>query len=222
MGSDDLFRKNRARSPSSFRRRAPIRAPYDKVLIVCEGSKTEPQYFEGLRHYYGLSNTNILVTGECGTDPKGILAHAKKVYEQAKRLSDPFDRVYCVFDRDSHLSFYQTVSNIDALKPRSVFFGAYSIPSFEYWLLLHFKYSNSPYVKTGNKSAGDCVIDDLRTFMPTYQKSRIDVFEELVGQLDTAINYSKRILETAKREGSDNPSTNIHDLVEYLRGLKSD
>lgn len=48
MGTDNLFHKRKARPPSSFQRRAARRAPYAKVLIVCEGEKTEPNYFKGL------------------------------------------------------------------------------------------------------------------------------------------------------------------------------
>jgi len=37
------------RRPESYRRLSPQREPYDYVLIVCEGEKTEPNYFYGLR-----------------------------------------------------------------------------------------------------------------------------------------------------------------------------
>lgn len=45
MGTDDLFHKRRAKKAKDLRRRKARRDPYDKVLIVCEGSKTEPYYF---------------------------------------------------------------------------------------------------------------------------------------------------------------------------------
>ena len=49
MGSDDLFHKRKARTAELHRRRVARRAPYDRVLIVCEGAKTEPNYFKWLR-----------------------------------------------------------------------------------------------------------------------------------------------------------------------------
>ena len=39
MGTDDLFHKRKAREAESLRRQAAKRAPYDVVLIVCEGEK---------------------------------------------------------------------------------------------------------------------------------------------------------------------------------------
>ena len=45
MGSEDLFHKRKAKAADSLKRRKAKRSSYDKVLIVCEGEKTEPNYF---------------------------------------------------------------------------------------------------------------------------------------------------------------------------------
>jgi hypothetical protein len=42
-------KKDRLRSARDLRRKSGKRPPYDRVLIVCEGEKTEPQYFEEIR-----------------------------------------------------------------------------------------------------------------------------------------------------------------------------
>lgn len=42
MGSDNLFHKRKERKAASLRRAKAKRSPYDVVLIVCEGAKTEP------------------------------------------------------------------------------------------------------------------------------------------------------------------------------------
>jgi hypothetical protein len=49
MGSDNLFHKRKVRRAASLRRTAARRDSYDTVLIVCEGEKTEPNYFRELR-----------------------------------------------------------------------------------------------------------------------------------------------------------------------------
>lgn len=59
----------RHRKAADYARRAPAREPYDRVLIVCEGEKTEPQYFNGLRLAERLSSANIRVTPADGSDP---------------------------------------------------------------------------------------------------------------------------------------------------------
>ena len=47
MGTDDLFKKRKGRKN---KRKENLRqmAPY-RYLIVCEGGKTEPNYFEGIK-----------------------------------------------------------------------------------------------------------------------------------------------------------------------------
>lgn len=97
------------REGSGLQRRPPRREPYDRVLIVCEGEKTEPNYFSDLKDHYRLSNANIAVTRADGTDPLSIVRTAKNLQAKEHRQGDRYDRVYCVFDRDRHAdSNFQT------------------------------------------------------------------------------------------------------------------
>ncbi|OPY61749.1 MAG: hypothetical protein A4E57_04133 [Syntrophorhabdaceae bacterium PtaU1.Bin034] len=45
MGTDDLYHKRKAKTARDLARKKATRAPYERVLIVCEGRKTEPYYF---------------------------------------------------------------------------------------------------------------------------------------------------------------------------------
>ena len=45
MGSEDLFHKRKARESADLQRVSPERGKNKRYLIVCEGTKTEPQYF---------------------------------------------------------------------------------------------------------------------------------------------------------------------------------
>lgn len=45
MGSDDLFKKRKVRKARDISRRIAKRSENKKILIVCEGQKTEPLYF---------------------------------------------------------------------------------------------------------------------------------------------------------------------------------
>lgn len=47
----------------SLARSGSTRAPYAKVFIVCEGEKTEPNYFNELKSYYKINSANIVITG---------------------------------------------------------------------------------------------------------------------------------------------------------------
>jgi len=63
MGSDNLFHRRKAKKADALRREAQKREPYDVVLIVCEGDKTEPNYFKELRDAFKLSTANIRIAG---------------------------------------------------------------------------------------------------------------------------------------------------------------
>src|ERR1700732_3973663 len=100
-----------ARNPKlagAYRRRGAIREPYDVVLIVCEGEKTEPNYLHGLRNAYNLSSVNVRIIPPPGSDPLSIVKFA---IGELKR--DPeYDRAYCVFDKDGHATFSAAVRRI--------------------------------------------------------------------------------------------------------------
>jgi len=220
MGTDNLFHKRKAKQASELARKKAKRAPYAKVLIVCEGEKTEPNYFSGLKDYLELNSANIVVTGECGSSPISISKFAFQKYREEKDAGDSFDKVFCVFDRDTHETYHQALEAIEAARPKDTFHAVTSVPSFEYWLLLHFDYTTAPFMAAGNKSAGDRVIDELRKYMPEYQKGDGSVFKQLIEQLPQAKVFAERSLNTARANGTDNPSTLVHELVEYLQSIK--
>lgn len=233
MGSDDLFHKRKARNENDNARRKSFRQPYDRVLIVCEGEKTEPYYFEEVKSILELDSANIEIDGSCGSSPINVFNHAALVFSNDRKTGEIYNRVFCVFDRDSHTSYAETLKKIDTLNTQLVkdkvisadeliFTAIKSVPSFEYWFLLHYIPTTKPYEKTGAKSVGDLVIEDLRVYMPSYKKTQKGIFEMSIkeGLLDGAKAHSKRIFEAAKVSSEFNPSTNVHELIDYLQNLK--
>ena len=220
MGTDDLFHKRKARKATELARHKARRKPYAKVLIVCEGEKTEPLYFEGLQDHYGLNSANVEICGENGTDPLSIFEHAKHRYGKERNAGDSFDRVYCVFDKDTHSNYIAVVDSIKSATPKGVYFAIPSIPCFEYWFLLHFNYTTKPYNPLPHNSVCDQVIADLRNYMPEYAKGACNSFQILIEQLDFAKQNAARALSEAEAIHTDNPSTHVHELVEFLQSIK--
>jgi hypothetical protein len=221
MGSDDYFHKRKAKLVRDLKRKQAKRATYEKVLIVCEGEKTEPNYFRELRDFCRLNSANIEISGDCGSAPISVVERAKQLYRDEHRKGIPFDRVYCVFDKDTHRSYEPALQAIKQVSPKATFFAINSVPCFEYWLLLHFCYTEKPFHGvTGAKSSGDQVLDELRKYIVDYAKGNHGYFERLIDALPQAIQYSKRALKSANISGADNPTTLVHELVEYLQGLK--
>lgn len=220
MPVDRQFHRHRRNRGYVQQRRKPVRAPYAKVLIVCEGEKTEPLYFHSLRDHYRLSSTNIEVTGECGSSPLDVFGHAKQRYNEENKAGDPFDKIYCVFDKNSHASYQQALDRIQRARPSNTYVAIPSVPCFEYWLLLHFIYRTRPYTPLPGNSASNQVLADLQGHYPEYRKGLDRVFEELFGNLEDAKSNAARGLIQMQEACTDNPSTYVHVLVEYLQQLK--
>jgi len=159
-----------SRKPSKVRRGGPKREPYDRVLIVCEGSKTEPRYLKELAKAQELSSANIVIDGNCDSSPISVVRYAINEFEKEQGKGGIYDTVYCVFDRDSHASFEQALDMIARIPPSRRFHAVVSVPCFEYWILLHFVYSTQPYQHGGGKSPCGNLICTLEQHIPGYEK----------------------------------------------------
>lgn len=192
---------------------------YEKILIVCEGEKTEPNYFNEVISYYKINAANVFVTGNCGSDPNSVFDKAKQLYKEEEKKGDAYDRVYCVFDKDEHSNFEATCRQIKNKRPSKTFFCTTSIPCFEYWLLLHFEDTDRCFLKTQNKSASDCVVSSLKKYIPNYSKKQKDLFSMTVQHSEEAKERAKRIEKRADVEHAD-PSTKVYELVDFLQNIK--
>jgi hypothetical protein len=212
-------RKQKFRNASAYRRKGPTKEPYDVVLIVCEGSKTEPNYFKGLRAAYKLSSTNVdIVPPEYGNDPVSIVRFA-----ESQLSNDTYDRAYCVFDRDGHVNYTDALRFVSesAFGRANRLVAIPSVPCFEVWLLLHYRFSDAPFVGAGGLSPCDQVIRALKEHLRDYAKGRKDTFRQLQPLLEIALQNADLLSRNNINSGSENPATKIHDLVQYLRNLRS-
>ncbi|KJZ03243.1 RloB family protein [Pseudoalteromonas piscicida] len=218
MGSDDIFKIKRRAAKTKHSRLVGSRSPYETILIVTEGEKTEPLYFQELINDHRLNSANIVVDGSSNSSPSSVLKHAKKLEKKARDKGLPYDKVYCVFDKDSHACYEQTIKKIESMRG---FYSIKSVPCFEYWFILHYMYSTASIVKTGNQSCGDNAVNTLKKFIPEYKKASCGIYNLLKPQLKFAIENARRSLAESARNQNDNPSTNVHELVDLLVKLKS-
>ncbi|KJU81411.1 hypothetical protein MBAV_006396, partial [Candidatus Magnetobacterium bavaricum] len=83
------------RSKSSMKRKTGGRKTAITVLIVCEGEKTEPNYFKGLRRDLENSGINVKIIGE-GYNTDSLVERTIELRDESG-----YDRVWVVLDRDS-------------------------------------------------------------------------------------------------------------------------
>lgn len=209
-------------------RKQAQRASHDRVLIVCEGSKTEPNYFREIIKAYRLHTASVTVL-PCtrGTAPIAVVECAHDLFGKGipERGISPraFERVYAVFDRDQHDSYYQALDLAQSLDGRLrndakelVRFRAIaSVPCFELWLLLHYADVSTWEVDVGT------VMSHLRTHFPGYAKGSNDVFAKTRDQLDTAKRHARILAKQSNAYGAPVPYTAVFELVELLCSLRT-
>ncbi len=196
MGRDNQPKHRQA--VRDLRRRAAVRQPYERLLIVCEGEKTEPLQ---------------------------VLDYALTVFKQGDRehgvYATEFDRIVVVFDRDDHRTYHATVAKAEAQRgklrndnriavPVDV---VASVPCFELWLLLHFEDVHAPMHR-------DEALARLKAHLPGYEKGGGGHWMATQARLADATQRAQRLAATTTAHDGTQPFTAMHELVSRLVHLK--
>ena len=205
MGHDKLFQKRKVELSRKVNTRSLRR-----ILIVCEGEKTEPNYFKCFPQN-PLVFDDIDIQGT-GFNTVSLVRETIRLKAKADRDSKPFIEVWCVFDKDSFTAqdFTEAIrlAGVNGIK------CAYSIEAFELWYLLHFNYCDSALSRTQYKGM---LSEQLGK---TYTKNSPEMYKLLEAKQKTAIKNAKRLYESQKALPchQQNPVTTVFRLVEKLRG----
>ncbi len=204
MPSDIPYWKRR--KLKDFRRKEGVRGlPKDVFLIVCEGDKTEPNYFKGFR-----LPRDIMTVHGIGCNTESLVVEAIKKIQEAAFYGYKYDQVWCVFDRDSFPE--ENFNNAISLAKRKGFKIAYSNQAFELWYLLHFDYVNTSINRNEYKRRLS------RKLGRTYCKNSKEMYNLLIEKQQVAIRNANRLLNSYPNlnPSHDDPSTTVHLLVSEL------
>ncbi len=225
MGKDGQP-KHRQAARELLRRKAH-RQPAERLLIVCEGSKTEPLYLGEIRQQLRLPSANVQVQPAAhGTEPLRIVEYAERLFTEGQRAlgihARSFDRVVVVFDRDEHHTYHAAQQRVAALNGRlendervkAPFEAVVSVPCFELWLLLHFEDVFAPLHR-------DEAIAQLRGHLAGYAKGQGSHWAVTRDRLDVATARANALAAAGHTaEDGTQPYTNMHELVHRLLHLK--
>ena len=209
MKNNNISRKDRLKS----KRQAPA-----NYLIVCEGKKTEPNYFNGLKRKinekYGnkldVLIPNIDIKG-AGMNTTSLVKYTQKTVNHANKV---YGQVWVVFDKDdySDKQFNQAIKNCD-------YNVAWSNPNFELWLLAHLK-------RVSRAISKDEILDELdkefqKNGLGTYKKNDDKIFEKVTkdGKLDIAIkncDYMEKLNKNGQAS-QRNPMAKAYKIVDGLK-----
>jgi hypothetical protein len=184
-------------------------------LIVCEGAKTEPNYFDKFKGKFG----NVILEIDC--EGKGY--NTLKVVEEAIKIRDKnpnkYNRVWAVFDKDS---FPDNDFNSAIQKAKANNIGcAWSNEAFELWYLLHFQYRHTAMSREDYKKA---IEDEINKYTHgfVYAKNSSEMYDILhkYGNQTQAIKNAKKLSEQYDNHhfANHNPRTQVYELVKQLIG----
>ena len=203
-----------------------------RFLIVCEGKKTEPNYFRALIDDCKSQNNGAkidkqrtkvsLVTkideGAGGTGK--LVEKTKKLKEEYKHKQQiHFDRVWLVFDKDEFKDFNKAIEDAKKEKMNC----AWSNQAFELWYVLHFQ-----CLVTGvdRKQYIEMIEDKVRKASKSkkfkYKKNDEGFYQILQehGDEKQAVKRAQRlrgIRGEEKNYAAHNPRTEVDLLVDELR-----
>lgn len=198
------------------RNRPGTRKLEQRLFILCEGAKdkSESAYFKSLiRHHCFLGKKiEVRLIDTKKNTGKELVKEAKN----AKEL--PIDKAWIVYDKDGYTKHAET---FDMAKANGIKI-AFSSISFEYWILLHFEYTNRPFEKSE-----DIIHHLKKQNYIDYRKGSRCVFTQTKEHLDTAKSNARRIREYQKKSNLSgvgifhyNPYTNIDKLIDEIEELK--
>lgn len=194
-------------------------------LIVCEGAKTEPNYFESIKKTLPPGVVNCIeIEGE-GRNTLNLIDECIKIRaRKEKSLRRVFDQTWAVFDRDSFPpeNFNNAINKGENLKNK--IYCAWSNEAFELWYLLHLEYVNVPMSRVDYQPK---IQDWLTTRMGEpfqYRKNRRDMYEILqkYGDEKQAINWAQKLDQQHEdfEFAQHNPCTKVYKLIIELNQLK--
>jgi RloB-like protein len=207
----------REKQAGELARKKGKRPPYTRVLIVCEGAKTERNYFEDIRKKNRIPSAHIYVTPADGTQPRQVVDYAEEKFLETRE----YDVIYAVFDRDDHTTYADAINRAAALdgklrnderKPVQ-FVAVPSVPCFELWLLLHYADIQAFHHRAR-------IIDFLGTHIPGYKKGMDNIYATTETLLSQALERAQRLVARFGPLPGTDPYTRVHEVVELLRSIR--
>ncbi len=222
MGSDDIFKKRR--KDREKRKKGVERPNPNSYLIVTEGEKTEKLYIKGLttlieEKYGGRLDVVDVPQFEISGEGKGTISLVNQVEKLINKGRINYQNVWVVFDKDEFKDFDEAIE----LAEKKGYKVAWSNQSFEYFIYLHFYYSDSALHRDEWNKKLDEIFKERNIGQGKYKKNYVNLYELISenGGIDTAIANAKRRMANfnIKKEKPSlcDPATTVHNLIIELK-----
>lgn len=188
-------------------------------LIVTEGEKTEPLYFQTIRDAINANHP-----GRIHLDIQGEGDHDERLFWAAKKTAegDPngYKHIWIVYDTDDFdpekINKVQELCQSHSTK-ECKYHAIWSNQCIELWFLLHFSYMHSDLHRDEYfPKLTQCLLQKKKG---VYYKKRADMFQVLKPYMKDAIENAKKlqIENEGKTPAASAPGTMVYELIEKLQ-----
>jgi hypothetical protein len=205
------------------KRKEEIRSKRLYFLIVCEGEKTEPLYFEAFKNDLPkgvLENAIIDIEAE-GKNTLSLIDEVEKIRKRREKDTGlTYDRTWAVFDRDSFppQNFNNAIFKARDATPEIL--CAWSNEAFELWYLLHFEFYQDAASRHDYQARLEKVISQRMGAPFKYTKNNPDMYPLLKkwGNQQQAVTWAEHLDQWHPGENfaDHNPCTLVYKLVQEL------
>ena len=213
----ERLRRERREAKASKKRKENVREKLVRFLIVCEGTKTEPHYFEALIKNYISTVREVTIEGE-GRATVALVDRTLEIKQELERKNAmSFDRVWVVFDKDDFDDFNDAIKKANKLG----FHSAWTNEAFELWYYLHYEYLDTGIGRADYiKKLEEAFKEKLGDSHFEYKKGNPDIYSLLqqYGREDLAKRFAQQLrgLYTGTDYAAHKPCTMVDKLVEEL------
>ena len=196
----------------------------NSFLIVTEGKRTEPLYFKGMEKKIKEKTGGVVdvievpvidIQGE-GCSTGRLIEVTEQFVKEAKII---YQNIWVVFDKDDFEDFDEAVRE----GTNKGYKTAWSNQAFEYWLYLHFHYSDSALHRDDWNKKLDEIFKQYHLGEGKYQKNYKEIYDmvNIYDGVTTAIKNAKRRMadfDPKKCKPSEfDPGTTVYKLAEELK-----
>jgi len=210
------------------KRREETRSVRRYFLIVCEGEKTEPLYFEGFKNDLPkgvLENTTLDIEGE-GKNTLSLIDEVIAIRKRRERSTGlVYDYTWAVFDRDSFLPAQFNNAIFKARDASPEIRCAWSNEAFELWYLLHFEFYQDAASRHDYQARLEKVVTQRMGTAFRYAKNFPGMYQLLKawGNQEQASAWAERLARDHEGENyaDHNPCTLVYLLVRELTNAEN-
>lgn len=214
--------KAAAKMTARKRKNASLHMLPEKILIISEGKKTEPNYFRGMANCINdkyrkyTQNERVICVEGTGYNTEGLYQYIDK--NKTPDEMREYKQIWLVYDKDDFPK--DRFDNTDARAREtkdSNWHTAWSNESFELWLLWHFQEYTADTHRTE-------YVKLLKKHLHEYKKNDEDIYQKVItqGNLDDAIRRAKARIKYYEDQNIKTPSkmktaSTVYKLVELLQ-----